>query len=71
LTYREICPQEKLDVLAYIMQSISPERRKLFSRITEQEISKEDKEFVLKIMKLDPRDRPSAAELLQDKWFVA
>ncbi|KAE8384375.1 kinase-like domain-containing protein [Aspergillus alliaceus] len=29
----------------------------------------EDKEFILKIMKLDPRDRPSAAELLQDKWF--
>jgi serine/threonine protein kinase len=44
-----------------------PERRKLFSRISEQEISKEDKKFVLKVMKLDPRDRPSAAELLQDK----
>ena len=37
LTYREICLQEKLDVLAYIMQSISPERRKLFSRILKQE----------------------------------
>jgi serine/threonine protein kinase len=71
LTYREICPQEKLNALAYIMQSIPPERRKPFSRISEQEISKEDKEFVLKVMKLDPRDRPSAAELLQDKWFAA
>ncbi|KAB8079449.1 kinase-like domain-containing protein [Aspergillus leporis] len=71
LTYREICPQKKLNALAYIMQSIPPERRKLFSRISEQEISKEDKEFVLKVMKLDPRDRPSAAELLQDKWFAA
>ncbi|KAL5047245.1 kinase-like domain-containing protein [Aspergillus fruticulosus] len=71
LTYHKICPQEKLDVLAYIIQSISPERRKLFSRISEQDISKEDKEFVLKVMKLDLRDRPSTAELLQDKWFAA
>lgn len=23
----------------------------------------------LRIMKLDPRDRPSAAEFLQDQWF--
>ncbi|KAL5000437.1 hypothetical protein BDV10DRAFT_161975 [Aspergillus recurvatus] len=52
------------------MQSISPERRKLFSWIPEQDISQEDKGFVLKVIKLDPRDRPSAAELLQDKWFA-
>ncbi|KAJ9232237.1 hypothetical protein DTO166G5_6390 [Paecilomyces variotii] len=69
LTYREICPREKLNVLAYIMQSIPPENKKPFSRITEREVSKEDKEFILKIMKLDPRERPSAAELLRDKWF--
>jgi len=69
LTYREICPPEKLNVLVYIMQNIQPEMKKPFSRITEQEVSKKDKEFILKIMKLDPRDRPSAAELLQDQWF--
>lgn len=69
LTYREICPQETLNVLAYIMQSISPEEKKPFSLISERELSKEDKEFVLRIMKLDPRDRPSATELLEDKWF--
>ncbi|KAJ9318540.1 hypothetical protein DTO271D3_1202 [Paecilomyces variotii] len=69
LTYREICPREKLNILAYIMQSIPPENKKPFSRITEREVSKEDKEFILKIMKLDPRERPSAAELLRDKWF--
>ncbi|RJE25078.1 serine threonine protein kinase [Aspergillus sclerotialis] len=69
LTYREICPQETLNVLAHIMQSISPEEKKPFNLISEREISKEDKEFVLKIRKLNPRDRPSAAELLEDKWF--
>ncbi|KAE8335810.1 hypothetical protein BDV24DRAFT_155723 [Aspergillus arachidicola] len=40
LTYREICPQETLKILAYIMKSIPPEKEKPFSRISEQEISK-------------------------------
>jgi serine/threonine protein kinase len=70
LTYREICTPDMLNVLAYIMKSIPPEKKKPFSRISEQEISREDKEFILRIMKLDPRDRPSARELLQDKWFA-
>ena len=42
---------------------------KPFERITEREISKEDKTFMLKIMKLDLRDRPTAKELLEDMWF--
>ncbi|KAL3712838.1 hypothetical protein TMatcc_001540 [Talaromyces marneffei ATCC 18224] len=29
-----------------------------------------DKQFVLKMMKLDPRDRPTARELLKDQWFT-
>ena len=28
-----------------------------------------DKAFVLKIMKLDPRDRPTAKGLLKESWF--
>jgi hypothetical protein len=48
LTYRETCPQEMLNVVAYIMQGIPPEKKKPFGRISEQEISKEDKEFILK-----------------------
>ncbi|QKX54789.1 uncharacterized protein TRUGW13939_01878 [Talaromyces rugulosus] len=69
LTYRELCSPETLNILVHVMQSIPPEKKKPFTQITEWEISADDKEFVLKIMKLDPRDRPSAAELLQDKWF--
>ncbi|KAE8146934.1 putative serine/threonine protein kinase [Aspergillus avenaceus] len=69
LTYRELCNRDTLNFLAYIMKSIPPERKKPFVRISEKELSKEDKEFILRIMKLDPRDRPTAAELLQDKWF--
>lgn len=51
------------------MQNIPPEKKKMFARISESELSKDDKEFVLGIMKLDPRHRPSAADLLQDEWF--
>jgi hypothetical protein len=29
-----------------------------------------DKQFVEKIMKVDPRDRPTAGELLQDQRFT-
>ncbi|PYI29075.1 putative serine/threonine protein kinase [Aspergillus indologenus CBS 114.80] len=69
LTYRDLCPRETLNVLAYVMRSIPPEKKKPFMRISEKELITEDKEFITRIMKLDPRDRPSAAELLQDKWF--
>ena len=31
--------------------------------------SKETMDFLDKFMKLDPRDRPSAQELLQDQWL--
>ena len=36
---------------------------------TSQDIADNDKKFLCKIMKLDPRDRPTAGELLQDEWF--
>lgn len=51
------------------MQNIPPEKKKMFARISESELSKDDKEFVLRIMKLNPRHRLSAADLLQDEWF--
>lgn len=28
-----------------------------------------DREFILRIIKMDPRERPTAQELLQDVWF--
>jgi hypothetical protein len=52
------------------MKTIPPEKEKLFLRISELEIPKEDKEFILRIIKLDLRNRPSARELLPDKWFA-
>jgi serine/threonine protein kinase len=43
---------------------------KPFARAGPKEIPPADKEFILKIMKLDPRDRPTAEELLADVWFT-
>jgi len=69
LSYREIADEDSLTILAHVMNGVPHEMLKPFQYITEREITKEDKAFVLKIMKLDSRDRPTAKELLQDEWF--
>jgi hypothetical protein len=43
--------------------------RKPFAMAQDECLIDEDKEFIFKIMKMDPRDRPPAKELLADKWF--
>jgi serine/threonine protein kinase len=68
-SYKDIADQGRLAALVWIMQNSPPETMKPFHLTTAREISQEDKEFVLKAMKLDPRDRPTAQELLEDKWF--
>lgn len=68
-SYKDIADQERLAVLVWIMQNSPPETMRLFHLITVREISQEDKEFILKAMKLDPRNRPTAQELLGDEWF--
>ena len=42
---------------------------KPFSKIGPREVPSADKAFILKIMKLDPADRPTPSELLNDEWF--
>jgi serine/threonine protein kinase len=69
LSYEEIADQDTLAVLAYIRDGVPSEMRKPFHYISKREIGAEDKAFIMKIMKLDPRDRPSAKELLDDEWF--
>ena len=45
-------------------------RVKPFALAKDKCLTQNDKEFILKIMKFDPRDRPTAGELLRDKWFA-
>lgn len=51
------------------MHETPPESLRPFHLTTSKEISEEDKAFIMRIMKLDPRDRPTAAELLEDSCF--
>lgn len=68
-SYNEIMDSERIQVLNYI-DEISPRKTlRPFEYIEDVELVKEDKVFFLKFMKLDPRDRPSAQELLKDEWF--
>ena len=68
-TYQDIADETRLEVLTWVMENTPPESMRPFRNTTSREINEEDKEFVLKIMKLDPRTRPSPRELLADKWF--
>jgi serine/threonine protein kinase len=51
------------------MHETPPDSLRPFQQTTSKEISEADKDFILRIMKLDPRDRPTAASLLEDVWF--
>ena len=66
---REIVTDETFTSVFYLMQLIPPEKMTPFRQVTEREVTREDKEFILKIMQMDWRDRPTAKELLQDEWF--
>lgn len=62
-----IADDDALDLLRVVMQMTKESG--LFSEEFSKRITKNDIEFVQKIMKLNPGDRPSARELLQDTWF--
>ena len=64
-----ITDDDTLDLLRSIMQFTKESG--VFSREVSEMITKNDIEFIHKIMKLSPGDRPSARELLQDPWFDA
>lgn len=75
MSYTEIADADAQATLAYVMNTVGgatsgKDMRKPFYLIREAEISKEDRAFLGKMMLLDPRDRPTATELLRDEWFA-
>ena len=67
--FAEIASPETVNSVLYLMQVIPFEKTTPFSRTTEREVGKDDKEFIGKTMRLDWRDRPTATELLADeRW---
>ncbi|KAI1878809.1 hypothetical protein JX265_002986 [Neoarthrinium moseri] len=69
ISYEEIANQDQLAALTWVMDNCPKTTLKPFRFTTEREISREDRMFIYKIMKMDPRDRPSARELLTDAWL--
>ncbi|OXV07872.1 hypothetical protein Egran_04364 [Elaphomyces granulatus] len=67
--YQEVVSQETVTTILHLMQEIPAANTTPFSRTTEREVRKRDKEFIGKIMMMDWRDRPTAEELLADEWF--
>ncbi|KAF8864050.1 kinase-like protein [Acephala macrosclerotiorum] len=72
LSYFDFLPKEDErwefigDATQYI---IDHQKWKPFAKAEDEELAEEDRTFICKIMKLDPRDRPTAQELLQDPWL--
>ncbi|KAF1990065.1 putative serine/threonine protein kinase [Aulographum hederae CBS 113979] len=66
----EICSEGTWEDVKLLMSRVPFEWTKPFRWITEREICNEDKAFMLRVMRLDPRDRPTADELLEDEWFA-
>lgn len=58
---------EVSDAVAKIYSMAPP--KTLFTRISPKLIPAADKAFILRIMKLDDRERPTVDELLEDEWF--
>jgi hypothetical protein len=70
LTYEEVLDEELNRVLAAVHVHIDErDLRKPFLLVEDEEVTQEDKDFICRTMQLDPRDRPSADELLADRWF--
>ncbi|KAI1268129.1 kinase-like protein [Xylariaceae sp. FL1019] len=59
-------------VTMHVINSLNrgPPPQKPFELATAKEVPPADMRFILKIMKLDPRDRPTAEQLLADEWFT-
>ncbi|KAL6705599.1 hypothetical protein ACN47E_006546 [Coniothyrium glycines] len=65
----EVAGEQTLRGILWLIEQIPPEKMTPFSCITEREVCKKDREFILRIMKLDYRDRPTAREILADEWW--
>ncbi|GAB7354339.1 hypothetical protein MBLNU459_g4850t2 [Dothideomycetes sp. NU459] len=65
----DITSEDTTQIIIYLMDEIPQSETTPFCMITENEVCKEDKVFIGKIMMMDWRDRPSAQDLLDDKWF--
>ncbi|KAI4143049.1 MAG: hypothetical protein L6R39_004722 [Caloplaca ligustica] len=69
-SFEEIAEPERLAFCTAAIDYINENRKWLpFAICVDKELARPDRDFIARMMKLDPRDRPTARELLQDAWF--
>ncbi|KAH8719359.1 kinase-like domain-containing protein [Phaeosphaeriaceae sp. PMI808] len=69
-SYNDIADEERQIILTAVNNHIDENGlRKPFSMAEDPELTVEDREFICKIMRMDPRERPTAKQLLEDSWF--
>ncbi|KAI1361455.1 serine/threonine protein kinase [Xylaria arbuscula] len=64
----EIIGPDTFEVIHFLNQQGPPQRP--LQRWSTKELPPADNEFIRRILKLDPRDRPTVEEILQDEWFT-
>jgi hypothetical protein len=53
-------------VIQHLFEKVSQSEMRPFGQVSNREVSRQDKEFICKMMRIDPRKRPTARELLRD-----
>lgn len=66
--YQEIANEDVMELVVWMLENLQ-ESRTPFQSITDSEISQKDKGFICWIMRLDPRDRPTATAILSHEWW--
>lgn len=70
LSYEEIANEERLGILTAAINYVNENRLQLLFSVSEdEELLKEDRDFIMRMMKLDSRNRPTAKDILQDEWL--
>ncbi|EMD86879.1 hypothetical protein COCC4DRAFT_141207 [Bipolaris maydis ATCC 48331] len=70
MSYRDIADEERQSIFILLSAYLKENRSlKPFSMAEDPELTMGDRNFICRIMRRDPRDRPTAKELLEDPWF--
>ncbi|EFQ36556.1 serine/threonine protein kinase [Colletotrichum graminicola] len=64
----DILDSETFEIIHFLNQKGPPQRP--LQRWSTKEIPVADNDFIRRILKLDPRDRPTVEEILKDEWFI-
>ncbi|KAL8708126.1 MAG: hypothetical protein Q9220_006980 [cf. Caloplaca sp. 1 TL-2023] len=69
-SFEEIADPARLEICSGAIDYINENRKwRPWSRSTDENLTRPERDFIAKMMKLDPRDRPTARELLKDAYF--